>query len=148
LSVDHKAPDRPMPGFFALRLRRKQPYVPAVIFTPCPFVWPDETDWPYRPQDWCEPLDRSPYPLAAKVGETLCWRSIIVFRLWTWGREITAQAYAYLMARRAWCRRWAPHSFEAQAAPIRYLRRAYIERETIMWAAEETRAKREHTHVR
>ena len=86
-------------------------------------VQPDETDWPYRPEWWCEPLDRSPYPLAAKVGEWLYWSEDVVMKVWTWSRPITARAYAYLMARRAWARRWAPGSFEAAPPNVRLLRR-------------------------
>ena len=115
--------DRPEPGHFALRTIPRHPWVPALICAPCPFIYPDETDWPYRPEWFCEPVDRSPYPLAAKVGEWLYWSGDIVDRVWTWGRPITARAYAYLMARRAWARRWATQSFEAQPAEVRLLRR-------------------------
>ena len=114
--------DRPEPGFFALRTLSRKPWVPALICAPCPFVQPDDTDWPYHPEWFGEPLDRSPYPLAAKIGEWFHWSEDIVMKVWTWGRPITAQAYAYLMARRAWARRWAPQTFEAQPATVRFLR--------------------------
>lgn len=115
--------NRPEPGHFVLRTAPRQPWVPALICAPCPFIQPDETDWPYHPEWWGDPLDRQPYPLAAKVGEWLYWSEDMVEKVWTWGRPVTAQAYAYLMARRAWARRWSPASFEARPANGRRLRR-------------------------
>jgi len=110
--------DRPEPGYFALRLAPRQPWAPAVIFTPCPFVWVDDLDWPYRPQDWCEPLDRSPYPMAVKIGERIHWSQELVLGVWQRGERIDRHAYDYLMARRAWARRWAPGLPEAQPAAV------------------------------
>ncbi len=138
MSAEHtvfgRVPDRAEPGFFAMRLVRHtrwlamrragsvselyQPWVPALIFSPCPFVWPDETDWPYHPEWFAEPLDRSPYPLAAKIGERVYWNEAAVREVWTWAVDITAQAYAFLIARRAWARLWAPASYEARPAVL------------------------------
>jgi hypothetical protein len=128
--------DRPQPGFFVLRLVRHwrwlktyrhtygmpQPWIPAIIFAPCPWVEPDETDWPYYPRWQCEPLDRSAYPLRAKVGER-DWNDVAApLYVWTWGVEISAAVYQWLMARRVWCRQWAPASFEARPVRLPNLR--------------------------
>ncbi len=115
--------DRPEPGYFALRTVARMPWVPALICAPCPFVSPDEKDWPYHTNDWCYPLDRQPYPLCAKIGESLFWDSDTVSRVWTWGNSIDAQAYAFLMSRRAYARKWFPSSFEAHPITTRNLRR-------------------------
>ena len=111
--------DRPAPGYFALRLAPRTPWVPAVVFTPCPFVLPDETDWPYRPEDWCYACDRQPYPMAVKVGETIHWKNDLVLGVAQRGERITRVAYDWLMWRREWCRRHAPGSPEARPAIVK-----------------------------
>ncbi len=136
-SLDHRTP-----GYFAIRLIRHhrwlamrrqgqvqelyQPWVPALIFSPCPFIFPDETDYPYHPEWFAEPLDRSPYPLAAKIGERLYWSEAVVGEIWVWGARITEQAYVYLMARRAWARRWFPASFEGRPTVVMNVTREQI----------------------
>jgi hypothetical protein len=111
--------DRPEPSYFALRLAPHTPWVPAVIFSPCPFVWPDETDWPYHPDDWGYPCDRQPYPIAVKIGEMIHWKSALVLGVWQRGEPIKREAYEFLMARREWCRKYAPASAEAAPAVIK-----------------------------
>ena len=129
--------DRPAPGHFALRLmshRRwldegrsqygggvQQPWVPALIYAPCPAVLQDPLAWPYHPEWDFEPLGRSPYPLRASIAEKDLDDSWAM-RVWNSGRQISAGAYAWLMARRAWARRWAPASYEAQPADLSWIR--------------------------
>ena len=94
------------------------PWVPAVLFAPCPFVWPDETAWPYRPDDWCYPSNRQSYPMAVMVGEQIHWKNDLVLGIAQRGTRISSAVYDWLMARREWCRKYAPGSPEARPAVI------------------------------
>lgn len=129
--------DSPEPGYYALRLIRHrrwlaryrqafglyQPWIPALIFCPCPWVEPDDTDWPYYPEWQCEPLDRSPYPLRAQLGERIWNHPEAPAYVWNWGARISCAAWRWLMARREWCRQWAPASYEALPVSLPDLRR-------------------------
>ncbi len=90
----------PEPGFFKLRLVKGGPWMPAIIYRPCPIEWHPET---------CQHIDRWPH-LAAEIDGM----SVSVDRIWTSGRVIPIAEYLYLKADRAWVREWAPHLPEAR----------------------------------
>jgi hypothetical protein len=115
--------DAPMPGHFAIRLGRRHPWTPAVIFLPCPMVEPEPfgLDAP-EPKDWCWALDRAPNPLRAQVGERTVEDGMMIVKIWQGARAITSAEYAYLVARRAWARRYLPQSYHARPADLAVLR--------------------------
>jgi hypothetical protein len=123
LKVDLRVLDATMPGHFAIRLGRRHPWTPALIFLPCPMIEPD----PYGldapgPEDWCTPLDRAPNPLRAKIGEIEVEDHAMVLKVWQGGRLVSARAYCYLMARREWARRYAPESYYGRPLDLSVLR--------------------------
>lgn len=86
--------DRPQPGHFKTRLVKRGPWVPALIYRPCPMV-PPEID--IGPEDWCQPMDRYS-PLEAMINGT----PASVDRVWLGGPVIDAAEYAYLIADATW----------------------------------------------
>ena len=115
--------DRPVPGHFAIRLGSRKPWTPALIYLPCPFIEPDPfgLDGP-DPADWFTPLDRAPNPLRAQVGERTIEAPEMIIKVWQGARAVTPEEHAYLVARRAWARRYDPQSYHARAADIRVLK--------------------------
>jgi hypothetical protein len=114
--------DAPMPGHFAIRLGRRLPWTPAVIFLPCPMVEPEPygLDAP-EPKDWCWALDRAPNPLRGQIGERTVETGTMILKIWQGGHAITPTQYAYLMARRAWARRYSPESYHARPVDLAVL---------------------------
>lgn len=115
--------DAPATGHFAIRLGRRHPWTPAVIFLPCPMI---ESD-PYGldappPADWCTPLDRAPNPLRAKIADRDVEDTMMIIKLWQGARAITPSEYAYLMERRVWSRRYDPQSYHAQPISLSVLK--------------------------
>lgn len=126
-AVTGRVLDAPMPGHFAIRLGRRHPWTPALIFLPCPFLEPE----PYAldtapPKDWCTPLDRAPNPLRAKIANCEIENPEMVIKIWQGGRTISAAEYSYLSARREWARRYAPESYHAQPIDLSVLRNREI----------------------
>lgn len=99
----------PEPGYFRLKLVRRGPWVPAIIWRPCPLILPDilEATAP-GPEQWCCPAERS-RPLRARIGED----EADPFEVWTRGSDIDAREYAMRLARRDWAVRFAPAQPEA-----------------------------------
>jgi hypothetical protein len=115
--------DAPMPGHFAIRLGSRHPWTPAVIFLPCPMLEADPFDVDALPPgDWCMPLDRAPYPLRAMVGERVIEDTRMIICLWQGARAISGVEYNYLMARRAWARRYEPQSYHGRPVNLAVLR--------------------------
>ena len=98
------------------------PWVPALIYLPCPFVEADPyEDYP-RPEDWFDPIGKPAGPLRARVAERDIEDGEMVLRIWQSGRAVTAAEYAYLVARRAWARRYEPDSYHAKPVDVRVLK--------------------------
>jgi hypothetical protein len=115
--------DAPMPGHFALRLGRRHPWTPALIFLPCPMIEPD----PYGldappPADWCTPLNRAPNPLRAKIADREVEDPVMVIKVWQGARAVAPREYAFLMARRAWAKKYDQTSYHAQSPDLTVLR--------------------------
>lgn len=92
--------NKPEPGFFKMRLIKGGPWVPALIYRPCPLeLCPETFQW----------IDRV-YRLEAEIDGM----PVDVNRIWTSGRQITAAEYLYMKAHRAWVRQHAQHLPEAR----------------------------------
>ncbi len=91
--------NRPEPGFFKMRLVKNGPWVPALIYRPCPIELNPET---------FQAVDRV-YHLEAAIDNM----PVNVDRIWLSGRRITAAEYLYLRADRAWVRQYRPDLPEA-----------------------------------
>ena len=102
-----RAIDRPVPGFFKMRLTRGGPWVPAIVYRPCPIELEPET---------FQAVDRH-YRLVAEIGG----KPSEVLRVWQYGERIEQAEYKYLSDDRDWCRRHAPERLEA-ATPRDYFR--------------------------
>lgn len=99
----------PEPGFFKLCLRRDGPFVPAVIFLPCPVD-------PYTGY----PLDRGRRLLAAIEYNDPDYEGIE--KIWVFGIAIKRAEYKHMLAVAAWARVHAPLAPEAApATPIDHL---------------------------
>lgn len=90
----------PQPGFFQMRLVKGGPWVPAIIYRPCPLEMHPET---------FQHIDRWPHLEAEIDGMPAS-----VDRIWTSGRFISIAEYLYLKDDRAWVRQYAPHLPEAR----------------------------------
>jgi hypothetical protein len=103
------------PAHLLLRLVKGGPWVPAIIYQPCPFIEPEPLS-PYPPpRDWCQPLDRSPNPLRARIGDgPVIEDQTEIDRLWAQSRFCSANEYRYRLRLREWAVRNAPRSPEAQ----------------------------------
>ena len=115
--------DAPQVGHFAIRLGSRHPWTPALIFLPCPMIESDPYSLDAPPaEDWCTPLDRAPNPLRAMVGEKTVEDTMLIVRVWQGARGISVAEYNYLMARRAWARRYDSKSYHAQPVNLTVLR--------------------------
>jgi hypothetical protein len=94
-----RAIDRPEPGFFKMRLTRGGPWVPAILYRPCPIEFNPET---------FQGVDRV-YHLEAEIDG----RPVGLDRIWGYGRRIPMAEYLFLKANSAWVRQYAPHLPEA-----------------------------------
>ncbi len=92
--------DKPEPGHFKMRLVKQGPWVPALIYRPCPLELEPET---------FQHIDRWPHLKAEIDGMPAS-----VDRIWTSGRDIPVAEYLFLKADRAWVRQYAPHLPEAR----------------------------------
>jgi hypothetical protein len=126
--------DAPEPGHYAVRLGRLPPktkgarygavapWVPALIYSPCPWVEADPyEDYP-PPQWWCEPTGRAPGPLRARIGERDVEDTKMILVLWQSARAVPPHEYLYLVARRAWARRYDPESYHAKPVDLTVLK--------------------------
>lgn len=95
-----RAINRPEPGFIRLKMIRGGPWVPAIIWRPCPLELSPET---------FQAVDRH-YHLVAEIDG----KPADVDRVWTSGERITIAEYLFLRADRAWVREYAPHLPEAR----------------------------------
>jgi hypothetical protein len=104
----------PEPGYFKLRQARRGPWVPAIIWRPCPLILPE----PWRhggtmleetpgPEDW-GPTERA-RPLRARIGD----RETSPFEVWQRGRMIDQAEYAWRLALFRWAIDHAPGQPEA-----------------------------------
>jgi hypothetical protein len=87
----------PEPCFMKLKLVRGGPWVPAVIWLPCPFIEPIAYEMTPAPEDWCRPTERS-RRLRARIGDT----EANPYEVWERGRRIDAAEYQWRMALRDW----------------------------------------------
>lgn len=96
----------PEPGLFRIKLVKGGPYVAAEI-----------RHEPPRDPVTKEFLDRSYYWYAVIDGEAEPVRGIQptykVDQIWLFGEKIDRMHYAWLLEDRAWAKRWAPESAEA-----------------------------------
>ena len=96
----------PEPGFFKLRLRRHGPWVPALIWRPCPLILPDPA---IAPEDWCMPTERS-RPLRSRIGDA----EADPLEVWERGRKIPAHEYIWRLELRDWAVQHDPRQPEAR----------------------------------
>lgn len=113
--------DQPSPGFFALRLVRGGPLVPARIYRPCPMVPPSADVMPggwhhqdaepgdAHPDDWCTPSDRSRGLVAEIQGSPAS-----LWRVWM-SRPITRADFDYMTAVADYAKTYAPHMPQARS---------------------------------
>lgn len=96
----------PQPGFFKLRLVRQGPWVPAIIWQPCPMIEPEPLEATSDPADWCHPTDpwRGPRWLRARIGDD----EADPLEVWMRGKRITAAEYHHRVALAAWATVWKP----------------------------------------
>lgn len=95
------------PGFFRLRVVKDGPYVPAVIYRPCPIEMPANGPW--------QAVDRF-YPLRAYYGITLLGnldKPVPPFRIWERGEEVTYNEYKDWCATRQHIERYEPDAIDA-----------------------------------
>jgi hypothetical protein len=99
----------PEPGYFKLRFVRRGPWVPAIIWRPCPLILPDplEATAP-GPEQWCCPAERS-RALRARIGD----REASPDEVWERGREIPEHEYIWRLAVRDWAMAYQPTQPEA-----------------------------------
>ena len=104
--------DVPEVGFFRLRLVTGGPYVPALIYAPCPFAW--EPEHPAEDLGWgVEPL-RAPvgmqrWTMMALANE----QEIDPLTVWQRGERIDARGYHQMVAAKRRAEHHAPHEPEA-----------------------------------
>lgn len=91
----------PQPGFFRLRVVKGGPWVGAVIWSPCPIQFPEDT-WACAGDDY-QPLDRPRILLAEIDGKPVSPHTV-----WISGEQITAREWRYLTEGAAWDRRYDP----------------------------------------
>lgn len=111
LLVRRRIAGSPEPGFYRLRLARKGPWVPALIWRPCPFIIPEPLsieDTP-APDDWCKPTERS-RPLRATIGD----KEADPHEVWITAQWTTPQEYYWRLKLRKWAIDSAPHEPEAK----------------------------------
>lgn len=99
----------PEPGFFKLRVAKKGPWVPALIWRPCPMVIPEPLEATPDPEEWCRPTER-PRPLRATIGT----RDADPQEVWTSGRWITPREYHWRLGLGKWAAEEAPSEPEAK----------------------------------
>jgi len=100
----HRQMDVPQPGFFRLRLVRGGPWIPALIYAPCPF---DEDGWPVDP--YRAPVGAQRWSLRALIGG----RDDDPLRVWQYGQRCTAREYHKMVAAKTRAETYAPHEPEA-----------------------------------
>jgi hypothetical protein len=98
----------PQPGYFRLRLRRGGPWVPALIWLPCPFIVPLPLEETPAPEEWCRPHDRSRV-LRGRIGD----RDVDPSEVWERGYTIDAKEYHWRLGLAEWATRHAPDQPEA-----------------------------------
>jgi hypothetical protein len=120
--------NRPEPAFFVVRLVRKGPFIPALIWRECPFVIPEPLEEFSQPPDyWCRPIDpwRGPVVLRARIGDD----EADPYEVWERGRidpviletgQPAWRVYEWRMGLREWALTHAPAQPEAQPRqPVR-----------------------------
>ena len=112
------AVDRPRPGHFKTRLVKNGPWVPALIYRPCPWVSP-EID--IGPDEWCWPMDRYP-PLEALIND----RPVSIDQVWPYAQVINADEYDHMTADAAWQREHQPDGPKANPTVAVDLSRAPV----------------------
>lgn len=102
---------QPEPGYFVVRLVKRGPLVPAIIWRPCPLILPELLSDTPAPEDWCRPTERG-RPLRARIGEEEVSPNVV----WERGRRVPEAEYAYRAALGAWAKQHAPAAPEANPA--------------------------------
>lgn len=94
--------NRPIPGFYLVKLVKGGPDVACLIYRPCPILMHLDEPW-----EW---LDRWPRLEADLYGVT-----VPIDRIWPGcaKRPITFAEYQYRSALVDWCNKFAPHAPEA-----------------------------------
>lgn len=98
----------PEPGYFKLRRVRGGPWVPAIIWRPCPLIMPEPLEATPAPEEWCCPTERSRV-LRARIGD----QEASPDDVWASGRRISPKEYALRLAVRTWALTYAPAQPEA-----------------------------------
>lgn len=87
----------PEPCFMKLKQTRKGPWVPAIIWLPCPLIEPILYELTPAPEDWCRPTERA-RQLRARIGDM----EVSPYEVWERGQKITQAEYRWRMALREW----------------------------------------------
>ncbi len=96
----------PRPGYFKLKLVRDGPWVPAVIFYPCPHSTPEEQA---DPDHWCGEIKDHTELVAVADG-----RRVKVDRVWLFAEFCEFKEYRYLMELRGWAKKHSPAEADAR----------------------------------
>ena len=101
------------PGFFRVRMVRGGPWVPAVIFLPCPWICPADN---VSPDEWCLPLDRSRRLMAQVAGRPV-WPEDV----WNYAEAVSIDEHDYLRAVWDWAQTVpdAPEATPRKAVDLR-----------------------------
>lgn len=97
----------PRPGYFKLKLAKDGPWVPAVIFYPCPHCPPEEQVDPDF--SCCEIKDR------AELVAVIDGKRAKVDRVWLFAEFCEFDEYRYLMELRGWAKKHSPAEANARA---------------------------------
>jgi len=124
----------PAPGFFKLKFARGGPWIPAIIWRPCPLVIPEPLEeYTEPPEYWCYPTEASSPPsqvwsctqelppqlvaegptmwsgLWARIGDD----EVDPLEVWGRGPQIGPAEYLWRLRLREWAVQFAPAEPEA-----------------------------------
>ena len=110
LQAAGKIAHRPEIGWYKLKLIRRGPWVPAIIWCPCPMAGPDDSP---DPADWGHATDpwRGPRWLRARIGDAEADPLLV----WERGYRIGRAEYEWRLQLSRWAKRHAPEQPEARA---------------------------------
>jgi hypothetical protein len=103
-----KVLDYPEPGFYRLRQARRGPWVPALIWRPCPMIIPIRFEETPAPEDWCRYTER-PRLLQATIAD----QAADPLEVWSRGERIGPREYHHRLALAEWAKTHAPGQPEA-----------------------------------
>lgn len=97
LTAGRRIISEPEPCFMRLKQVRGGPWIPAIIWLPCPLIEPIPYELTPDPEDWCRPTDR-PRVLRARIGDA----EASPYEVWERGYKIFQAEYLWRLALREW----------------------------------------------